>query len=170
MQARFWDRSRKLPPDKTPSGDAAEVSMAEFTQLLAAMSRLLQQVSVLPVFKSTGIGLTEWVALSVADGKTGISGKALSKALGISGKRFNEVSAALSAAGLVRLSRTSEKQQTIVKVTESGKAKIAEINALVHPLLASLLGGKQRSMTSASKTIRMMTRLGQPASGGEKSR
>src|SRR6478735_7526485 len=93
--------------DRADSG-SYDVDVVNVALLLAATSKLLFRFRSLPIFKDASVGLTEWVALSVIAKKNGISSKALAKALGIPGKRSQQLIGALSTAGFVTQTKTSQ--------------------------------------------------------------
>lgn len=137
-----------------------EINVADFSSLIAGMSRLLIGTANIAPFKEANLGLAEWVALSVLAEKDGISNKQLARALGVTGQRANQVGASLKDAGLIAIGQSGEdNRKNEIKITEEGRRRFNAINEQLKPLLASSLKGREKSLSSASRQIRILMRI-----------
>lgn len=138
----------------------AEINVEDFLNLIAGMSRLLTGLGRLQPFSDADLGLAEWVALTALADKDGVNNKGLARSLGVTGQRANQVSKSLAGGGLITVGQSADDNRANeIKITETGKAKIDQVNAQLKPLLAGALQGKERSIASASKQIRIIMRI-----------
>lgn len=142
----------------------AEISIEDFSSLIATMSRLLVGLGRIPPFSEADIGLAEWVALITLGQKDGVSNKVLGRNLGVTGQRANQISASLARGGYIVVNNSAnDNRENEIKITDAGRAKIDMINSQLKPLLATALEGRERSLASVSKQMRFVARILQTA-------
>lgn len=145
---------------KKESKQPIEIDVADFSSLIAGMSRLLIGTASIAPFKEANLGLAEWVALSVLAEKDGVSNKQLARTLGVTGQRANQVGASLKDAGLIAIQQSGEdSRKNEIKITEVGRSRYNAINEQLKPLLAASLKGREKSLSSASRQIKVLMRI-----------
>lgn len=146
--------------EQAQSKPVAEISVEDFSSLIANMSRLLSGLGRIKPFREAEIGLAEWVALTLLGAKDGVSNKVLGRNLGVSGQRANQISTSLAKVGLIAVTQSAEDSRANeIKITAAGRAKIASVNAQLLPLLSDALQGKEKTLASASKQLRLLSRI-----------
>jgi DNA-binding MarR family transcriptional regulator len=113
------------------TGDSDEPGneITDFARMVARISRLLTRLSGLPVFKNAGLGLAEWIALSILAEEDHISNKQLAKKLGVTGQRANQICNSLAAANLIKVSQSAEDtRRNVIELMELGRGKLIHVN------------------------------------------
>lgn len=137
--------------EKTVAG-SSDADVQDMATLVAGMSRFLTGLSNLPPFQEAGMGLSEWSALSIIAGKTGLNNRQLANALGVSAQRVNQITEALQNAGHVLLNTPADdKRKKTITITASGKARLDALNAKLQPLISAAV--------SRSKTVGRASRI-----------
>lgn len=150
--------------DTTDDPRPTELNIGDFSALIAGMSRLLIGIASIPPFKEANLGLAEWVALSVLAEKDGVSNKQLARTLGVTGQRANQVGASLKEAGLISIVQSGEdSRKNEIKITETGKSRVDDVNAQLKPFLSTALKGRERTLASVSRQLKVLMRIVQPA-------
>ncbi len=80
-------------------------------------------------FQESGLGLGEWVALSMAARQEGLTTRLMSRNPGVPVQRVTQISASLAQKGLVEARQGADGGKPSIKVTDAGKAKLEVINA-----------------------------------------
>jgi DNA-binding MarR family transcriptional regulator len=157
------------PADKVGAGAEAEgaakekgaskpVSADAFANAVSAMSRFLAMLAGSPVFKESSkdknLGLADWLSLhSIAMDNKGTTVRQLSRALGITTERQQQIIATLVAAGVVTLREEDGKRKYVA--SPSGEQCILEMNASLDALLAT---SKARSVSRMGRNLRGLSR------------
>lgn len=134
---------------------AAEVSVEDFSGLVANISRILAGVSRLQPFVAADLGLAEWVALTMLVGKDGTSNKVLARHLGVTSQRANQIVSALARAKLIEVKQSADDNRVNeIRITDAGKKRIGALNEELKALLATAFEGKERVVTAMAKQAR----------------
>lgn len=142
------------------SKSRAEISVEEFSALVASMSRLLTGLGRIQPFSEAELGLAEWVALTTLAQRDGVSNKMLGRKLGVTGQRVNQISASLTRGGYIEIRQSAEDNRANeITITDAGKAKVHAVNSQLKPMLAEALQGRERTLASASKHMKYLTRM-----------
>jgi DNA-binding MarR family transcriptional regulator len=132
----------------------------ELAGLVIVASRLIGGLANLPIFKNADVSLAEWLALSVISDKAGVSNKLLARHLGVTGQRANQLCTSLEQARLISVTHAEEdSRRNVIRITDAGQAQIESLNAQLQAIVADALRGKRRSLTIASKQMRLMLRM-----------
>lgn len=138
----------------------AEISVEDFSALIASMSRLLTGLGRIRPFSEAELGLAEWVALTTLAQRDGVSNKVLGRKLGVTGQRVNQISASLARGGFIDVKQSAQDNRANeIRITDAGKAKVRAVNSQLKPMLSEALQGRERSLSSASKNMKYLTRL-----------
>lgn len=155
----------KEAPDAKPR---AEINVDDFSRVVASMSRLLIGFGRLKPLRESGLGLGEWVALSILGRKEGTTNKVLGRSLGVTGQRATQITSSLLRGGLISIGPSAKgegkkaeqkkgEQVSEIKLTDAGKTKLESINAELKPMLASALKG--RALVGATKQMKSLGRI-----------
>ena len=135
----------------------AEISVENFSGLVANLSRILAGVSRFRPFDAADLGLAEWVALMTLIGNDGISNKLLARHLGVTRQRANQIVIALEREDLIEVTQSAEDQRVNeIKVSDFGKSTLEVLNLELKPLLATTFEGKERAVTAMAKHARQV--------------
>jgi DNA-binding MarR family transcriptional regulator len=138
----------------------AEIKVGDFSSLIASMSRLLSGLGRIKPFAEAELGLAEWVALTLLAERDGVSNKLLGRNLGVSGQRANQIGSSLAKAGLIVVNQSAEDSRANeIKITAAGKAKVESLNSQLKTLLDDALKGRERSLVSAAKQLKLLSRV-----------
>lgn len=144
----------------TETAAAHEITLSDFANLIASMSRLLIGLGNIPLFKTAEIGLAEWVALSDLSEREGISNTQLAKRLGVTGQRVNQITTGLAKSGLISITTSAQdSRKNEIRVTSAGRTQLDSVNRQLKPLLATALEGKERALVSANRQIRLVMKI-----------
>ena len=136
------------------------IDIVDLTTLVVTASRLAGGLANLPLFKSAGVSLPEWLALSVLASKDGVSNKILARSLGVTGQRANQLCTSLSVARLITITHAEDdSRRNVIRITEAGKKQLGSVNSQLQDLFTRALKGKKRRLTMASKNMRLMMRV-----------
>jgi len=144
---------------------SVEIDVQDFSRLVGDISRFLTVITQLRPFGEANIGIAEWVGLSAFSKQDEVGNEEFVRHLGAKGPRVKEIINSLVRGKLISIENSTEKAQT-VKITDSGKAKLEEVNARLRPLLSGALQGRERSLTVASRHVRYLAKsldAGHPA-------
>lgn len=148
--------------DTDPASEKKEwkATSADLATLIVNMSRLLFGLGGIGPFKSSGMGVAEWVGLSVIAENGSISPRQLARALGVSGQRTQQVAESLGKAGWTSMTKSeNDKKNNEIKITEAGSTQISSINAQLDSLLAVALKDRERSLASTGRQLRLLMRI-----------
>jgi DNA-binding MarR family transcriptional regulator len=136
------------------------VTIKALADLVAGMSRFLTRLQDVHVFKAANLGLAEWLALSTIASSEGMNNKLLAKGLGISAQRAGQIGDALRKSGLISVVATGdESRRNVMKPTETGNAKLKELEASLWPLILQGMKGKERNLLRINKGVRGLLRV-----------
>ncbi len=138
---------------------AAPVSGQDFSNLVASMSRFLRGLARTQLFSAGGIGLPEWVALSILAQKPSANSKVLGRYMGVGGSRINELVGSLVASNLVEIDQNAAGGPGEVRITEAGKAEVEALNSRLGVLLRTTLEGRERTVAIAFKQMKVLGRI-----------
>jgi len=146
---------------RVPATEPPEVSIDEFSSLVASMSRLLSGLGRIPVFSEGTISMAEWVALTMLARKDGINNRLLARALGVTGQRANQICGALVRDGYVAVTQSAaDNRANEIRITDGGKAKLEDVQTQLKSLLTAALPGKRaRALTGAAKHVKILSRV-----------
>src|SRR5690242_8650086 len=103
--------------------DPVKIEVRDLASLVAGLSRFLTLLSKIAPFQEAGLGLAEWLALSVLAEKEGINSRQLAMFLGVSAQRVNQITDSLRVAELIDLKLSAEDaRQKAISVTPAGTA------------------------------------------------
>lgn len=164
---------------ETPAGEGAaeaqvdrssdNISLADFSDVIVGMSRLLYELARIPPFRDSSLGLAEWVALFVLQGHGPMTHQQLGRALGLGPRRADELRLSLGEAGYISVDQSKENaRKKIIAITEPGKVQLRTLNLILEPLLKDALKDRERTLASAKQSTRIMMRLVQKTLPSEK--
>jgi len=147
-------------PNARERPTATEVALIpELANLVIGVSRLLGALASLPAFRSRDFRMADWVALSILAKDGQKNNWQLSKSLGVTRQRANQIKTSLENARLVSASQSDEDgRKNVLVVTDRGHAYLKEIDEQLQLVLASLLKGKERVLVRSNKAIRTLIR------------
>ncbi len=136
------------------------------------MSRFLATLAASSVFKENSkennLGLADWLSLHIlAKDDKGTTARQLSRTLGITAERQQQIIAALVESGLLTLREEDGKRKYVV--SPAGKERVRVLNASLEGLLAT---SKARSMSRMGRNLRGLSRsfvgAGEPSKKAKK--
>lgn len=135
-----------------------EVNVSEFGLLAVAMSRLLTEFSQVKAFRDAGLGLGDWAVLAMLAQNDCVT-KKLSRDLGIPVQRVTNIVALLAQDALVSVGPAvgGGKSKRLIKISETGRAKLDAVNTELTVALDSVL--KSPALRGAHKQISALGRL-----------
>jgi DNA-binding MarR family transcriptional regulator len=137
-----------------------DARLRDFANLLVGMSRLLTGLGSIGPFGDGEIGVTEWVALSVLANEPEKNNRQLAKVLGVTRQRANQIKTSLERARLISAIQSSEDaRQNVITVTERGRSQLEAMNSELLSILVSSLQNKERVLTRANKSIKVLMRI-----------
>jgi DNA-binding MarR family transcriptional regulator len=147
-------------PNARERPTATEVEfIPELANLVIGVSRLLGALASLPAFRSRDFRMADWVALSILAKDGQKNNWQLSKSLGVTRQRANQIKTSLENARLVSASQSDEDgRKNVLVVTDRGHAYLIEIDEQLQLALAALLKGKERVLVRSNKAIRILIR------------
>ena len=134
-----------------------EIHAGDIASVIAAMNRFLSSFGQHPILKNAQLTLADWLVLTLLSQKGADNSKALSKAIGVSQPRMNQVLEALMTAGLVTFKGTGPKDT--IEVTEQGRTRLDEIGATLQPKFAEVFKGRERSVVATERALKLMLRV-----------
>ena len=136
------------------------IDILDLATLIVTASRLIGGLANLPLFKTAGVSVPEWLALSVLADKEGISNKILARSLGVTGQRANQLCTSLSEADLISITDAEDdSRRNVIRITDTGKKRLGELNSQLRDLFAEALRAKRRSWAVTGKHMRLMMRI-----------
>jgi DNA-binding MarR family transcriptional regulator len=124
------------------------------------MSRALFGLANAPIFSGRGLGLSDWVAISILSQDQGISNIQLAKRLGVTGQRVNQITTELSKSGLISITVSSQdSRKNELRVTPRGLEELETVNRQLIPLLATTYAGKERALVRTTNNIRLVMKV-----------
>jgi DNA-binding MarR family transcriptional regulator len=151
-------------PAAKPSGQAAPAavpdSISSFANLIAGMSRFLNGIAQIPLFKSGEHGLTEWVALYVLSENDGISNNQLAHKLGVTGQRINQVTTSLARGGLITVTQSqADSRKNELRLAPAGRDYLTAVEQQLKPLITAGFGDREAVLSRMSKQTRFLSRI-----------
>lgn len=135
------------------------VSAEGFAELVTGMSRFLSKLATYAPFEESNVGLAEWSLMNRLAESTG-SNRGLTKELGVSKQRVTQLTDSLKAAGLITMAQVEgDARQNSITLTDAGKEQLQAINGKLTPLLIEAFGEKAKVMHSATKSMKVLTRV-----------
>lgn len=151
------------------SAPASDLLLNDFAELVAGMSRFLARLSGISVFTTAGLGLSEWVALSVLSQNEGISAKQLAAKLGVTGQRVNQITSGLISAGLIISTVSKEdSRKHELRVSAAGKRELQSLNRQLRPLIEAAFPKREQAISRLAKRTKSLMRIvGKAKKGAE---
>lgn len=135
----------------------------DFAMMTSAMARLLDRVSSLDAFTSSGLHVAEWQALSVIATSDGHGNNVIAKRLGVSSQRTQQICDILLKQGLISVERSSEDgRRKMIRITPAGEAVLQAIRERLTRQLDQDLGEGVFVVNRIIKFIRPLLCLGLP--------
>jgi DNA-binding MarR family transcriptional regulator len=152
------------------SKNASEKTAASFASLVASMSRFIVALSENPAFRSAGLSLSEWVALSVLSQTPGLSAGRLGVEVGVRGPRINQIADALLKRGLISsVASKDDPRKKQLSVTSEGIAQTKLLNAEVQRLVSQAFGDREQLLSGMITRTQQLTRIAGLAKAGKDS-
>jgi DNA-binding MarR family transcriptional regulator len=149
--------------NETQTRERKPIDLDELSDVVATISRFLVNLAASAPFRNAGIGLSEWAALRALSEKGGVTSKRIAKSLGVTVQRANQLTEALKAADCVTMTPAPEdNRRKIVALTDSGQAKLAQLNSELVPFVAAALGDDGSQITRAKKSLKKLSAIGRP--------
>lgn len=137
-----------------------EVHLADFSDVIVGMSRVLFELARIKPFRESGLGLAEWVALSVLAKESSLSIRQLGRALGISPQRADQLETSLREAGCVAVGQSSDHaRKNTITITHLGKAQLRSLDLRLKPLIAAALKDRENSLVAMKRYNRLLMRI-----------
>jgi len=141
-------------------GGLTDSDLEDVSGLVMSMLRLLTRLGQLRPFGDAGVGLSEWLALTILSQENEINNKTLGRSLGVSYQRANQIRVSLSRAGLITVERSAEDNRANkIQLNAEGRAKLEALNAQLRQLLGGAFQEKARSVPIAFKHVKTISRL-----------
>jgi len=128
----------------------SQIDIDHLTTLLTLASRLLTAFSGLKPFAGANIGFAEWIALATLKKEGVVSSKNLSRTLGVTRLRANQLLRALSKEELVMIRGASEDRRSAAELSPKGREYLEVMNSDVQEFLDKALKGRKGTLPSAS--------------------
>ena len=128
----------------------SQVDIDHLTTLLTLAGRLLTAFATLKTFGGTNIGFAEWIALAILKKEGSASGKHLSRMLGVTRLRANQLLASLAKEGLVTIRGSSGDRRSVAEVSPKGQEQLEVVNSDDQEFLDKSLRGRKGTLPSAS--------------------
>jgi len=136
----------------------SQIKIDDLTTLLTLASRMLTAVASLGPFQAENIGLAEWITLAILEKKGALNSKQLSRMLGVTKLRANQLLVSLSRGELATI-RESGDRRSVVEVSPKGQQRLAVLNAELQEFLDKALEGREVNLVSASRHVYALWRL-----------
>ena len=136
----------------------SQIKIEDLTAFLTLASRMLTAVATLGPFEAANIGLAEWITLAILEKKGALNSKQLSRMLGVTRLRANQLLASLSREGLATI-RESGNLRSIAEVSPKGQERLAFVNAGLQEFLDRALDGREVTLVSARRHAYALWRL-----------
>ncbi len=137
----------------------SQSSVDDLVSLLISAGRLLTAFAVLKPFESTNIGLAEWVALAILEKKGSVSSKQLSRILGVTRLRANQLLASLSKEELATIREATDEQRSAAEVSPKGQEHHRVVSSDLQEFLETVLGGREDALARASRHLYSLMQL-----------
>lgn len=148
---------------ETSAADGAGDMIDDFAAMLSGMARLLDRISALDAFTSSGLHVAEWLALSVIATNEGLGNNGIAKKLGVSGQRTQQICEILLKQGFIAVERSNEDgRRKTIKMRSEGTAMLGSIRANLTDQLEQDLGERTVLIERVSRYMRTMRRIGAP--------
>ncbi len=163
------DAAAKAKTDADKKKPKAPVTAAAFAEVTSGMSRFLSKLSDFGPFREANIGIAEWSVMNALVSGDG-SNKQLSRDLGITKQRVNQICETLKKSGYVSVAADADdSRKHAIKLTPTGTSQLSTLNAKVTPILVNGLQGKERALDMATKSLKALTRvISEPKSDADK--
>jgi DNA-binding MarR family transcriptional regulator len=141
---------------------APPITAERFAELIFSMNRLMGRLSGAKMFREAGIGLSEWSALNLL-ARGDASNGALARDLGLTKQRINQIVEDLKREDYVAVGQNAKDgRANVITLTATGRTRLEGLNGQITPLLESGLSGSPRSLESAVRNLRRLSRLMKP--------
>jgi DNA-binding MarR family transcriptional regulator len=151
------DRSKKTAP---------ELSVDAFGDVVVGAIKLITSLEDFGPFGEIPIGVSEWSALRlIGNGRAG-SMKGLGREMGFPKQRAAQLGEALKRAGYVTATKnTEDSREDELALTDSGRARLARVEADLGPILLRALAGREKTLSGTRKSMKMLLYVTDPEKG-----
>jgi DNA-binding MarR family transcriptional regulator len=152
---------------KTPKGAAKEqlpINAATFGDVTMGMAKLLAKLEDFGPFREMPISVTEWSALLLLSRGEANTMKGLARELGLPKQRAAQLGELLKRSGYVSVVADSgDAREDQLALTASGKDRLVTVDQSLTPTLVRGLEGKEKTLSSARKSLKTLVKLMQVA-------
>jgi DNA-binding MarR family transcriptional regulator len=135
------------------------------------MSRFIVALSENPAFRSAGLSLSEWVALSVLSQTPGLTPNRLGVEVGVRGPRINQIADALLKRRLISSDSSKDNpRRKQLSVTSEGIAQTELLNAEIQRLVSEAFGDREQLLSGMITRTQQLMRTMELAKAGKDSR
>ena len=140
--------------NKATSDGTANIDIKDLASTVAGLSRFLTLLSKIEPFQEAGLGLAEWLALSILADKNGINSRQLANLLGVSAQRVNQIAESLKASELITLKLSADDaRQKAISVTPVGEARLNKLNTRLQTLIDTHLSKRPEVLSRTNRAI-----------------
>ncbi|WP_422032790.1 hypothetical protein [Reyranella sp.] len=137
----------------------SQINIDDLTTLLISASRMLAAFAALKPFEGTNIGLAEWVALTILEKNGAVSSKQLSRIMGVTRLRSNQLLGSLSKEELATIREATDDRRSTAEVSPKGQEHLKVVNSELQQFLGKALEGREETLASASRRFHLLIRL-----------
>lgn len=136
----------------------------DFGKLVTGFNRFLSMLAAAPVFKKSGLSLSEWAALAILHEADGINNKQLAVRLGVTRQRAHQLIAHLAEAHLVVVDTSpTDSRENVVRMAPWGRKQLAAVDEALEEIIHTALGPRTHIVSRMRRQSALLLKIAKTA-------